>query len=109
MTAASPSMEATAPMRKSASSVKSPMETTRSAAAREPSPAKIMIEPAVMVMPEHIAIGPPVAPVEGGTVIIVVIRPVPIRPTVIGAIVAATATCQDSKEQQGYPEPPRAT
>ena len=39
-----------------------PHGTTRSATAREPSPAKIMIKPAVRVMPEHIAVGPPVAP-----------------------------------------------
>ena len=107
--AAATAAVAAAAMTNSASSVKPPMKSTGGAAAGEPAPAKIMIEPAVTVMSEHIRIRPPDTPVEARTVvIIVVIRPVPIRPAV--AIIAVTAaTGQNSKQHQAHSQPPHAT
>jgi hypothetical protein len=63
-----------------------------SVAAGEAALAKVMIEMAVMVVPEHINVRPPNTTIITWAVVIVVIRAVPPRPAVVVPIVPDTFT-----------------
>lgn len=93
---ATPSVAKSSSTMANAPSVKSPVSPAYGTSARKPSPPKIMIKMAVIVMPEYKNIRPPDTPVVTWAVIIVITRS--------GVIALTRASSQHPQEHQPYPQ-----